>query len=81
MNKKKPLPAGIEPATFRLTAERSTDWATEAWRQLISHLYSYTVSQYLSRLYKCVLVVMILDAKTLLRSNKFLFLTYERVFN
>ena len=27
---KKPLPAGIEPATFRLTAERSTNWATEA---------------------------------------------------
>ena len=27
---KRPLPAGIEPATFRLTAERSTYWAIGA---------------------------------------------------
>ena len=30
MENKKPPPAGIEPATFRLTAERSNRWAKEA---------------------------------------------------
>ena len=30
MENKKPPPAGIEPATFRLTAERSNHWAKEA---------------------------------------------------
>ena len=43
--------AGFEPATFRLTAERSTDWATRAYNYLIYiillkpsiHLYSFKV--------------------------------------
>ena len=40
--KKKSLTGGFEPPTFRLTAERSADWATRAYSYI-----SYCISLYI----------------------------------
>ena len=44
---KKPLTGGFEPPTFRLTAERSTDWATRATIVLSSSSLNFIESFFL----------------------------------